>query len=564
MKKKIALLILPIFALSACEFSFANIRDFFSKKEPSNVIEDDTNKNNEEENQNNNNEGEENQGNEGGEEENNKPNDFLTHLESLEAKNYTVTMNDNIYEYLGEDIINTKFAGVPYQGGYIRKEDVGIFDYVIFANDVVEIQGMISLNTEISPLDLLANPEYLFRIDKNKWKIDDEDEKVVSLNISSLTSQDRNFIAWSFDIDSNISSVLSINSVSATYKESLTFTVNYKDRITNQNTSKSFEISKIGETSNEPITTYLESGSFEKKDDWTYFQKTFLNQYELGDLDFLSSFTIGVSVDFSYLNMAGIVNVYDLYGSPSQVEDIADELYDLDYEILESANDILVALCKVSDEHGKVTHAKKISFRYIPYEELSYGEKVTCPNGYTQLTYSHSIYYEPTDLAGVNEALTSNSIPTLDDSEMIRTVMFSDVTELYNAEWKLMIEEANEEDGIEEEILDVLAASYVIHIYPQGGTSLNDVNVYAKAYLEKLINAGFRNTTLVFNEFLGITSPVADDEPYEAKNHANRAKIDSVNDRIIYVEVSSYDYSYSGYLEVIVEIYTRYGVEKLI
>ena len=174
MKKKIALLILPIFALSACEFSFANIRDFFSKKEPSNVIEDDTNKNNEEENQNNN-EGEESQGNEGGEEENNKPNEFITHLESLEAKNYTVTMNDNIYEYLGEDIINTKFAGVPYQGGYIRKEDVGIFDYVIFANDVVEIQGMISLNTEISPLDLLANPEYLFRIDKNKWKIDDED-----------------------------------------------------------------------------------------------------------------------------------------------------------------------------------------------------------------------------------------------------------------------------------------------------------------------------------------------------------------------------------------------------
>lgn len=488
---------------------------------------------------------------------------LLSFFDSLEEQNYTIRLGNDVYEYLGEDIVNTSFYGVPYQGGYIRKDGVGIFDYVLVNNNV-EIQGMISLNTDISPLDLFANPEYLFRIHPNRWRTTPDNKKETSLNLSSLTTQEKNFIVWSFGIDSDIKNLNSLSDVSVNFEDGYIFTVKYKDKIDNQNRNKSFTVSNIGETEHSVITDYLDHGSFEKKTDWTDFQKAFLNQYDLGDLDFLDNFTIGVSVDFSYLNIGGIINVYDLYGSEDQVDDIKDELYDLGYELLDSANDITVALCKVTDELGKVTHAKKIEFKYIPYEELSYGEQVTCPYGYTQLAYSHSIYYEPSDLEGVNEALTSNNIPTLDDSEMIKTIMFSDVTELYNAEWKLMIEEANKEDGIEEEILDVLDASYVIHIYPQAGSRLKeDVNVYAKAYLDKLIEDGYRNTSTVFNEFLNISSPAEEDVPYDDINHANRAKIDTANDRIIYIEVSSYDYNYSGYLEVIVEIYTRYGAEKL-
>ena len=490
-------------------------------------------------------------------------NGFLEIVESLENKNYTIDIAGDIYEYLGEDIINTKFKGVPYQGGYIRKDNVGIFDYV-FVNNNVEIQGMISLNTEISPLDLLANPEYLFRVSKHKWQGIDNKKNSVELNISSLGTQEKNFVAWSFGIDANISNLQSINSVTAKYNNKCTFTVEYKDKIDGKNKTKSFEVDKINQTENAPITNYLNSGEFTKKTDWTNFQKAFLNQYELNDLDFLNSFTIGLSVDFSYLNIGGVIVAYDLYGSQAQVENIKDELYDLGYELTDSANDITLALCKAEDELGKVTHAKKIEFKYISPDELNYQERVTCPNGYTQLVYSHSIYYEPTDLEGVNTALSNNNIPTLDDSEMIKSIIMSDVTELYNAEWKLIIEEENEEYGIQEEVLDVLDASYVIHIYPKAGSRLKeDVNVYAKAYLDKLVNAGYGNRSVVFNEFLNVQSPVEPDVPYDTYDHGNKAIIDTVNDRIIYIEVSSYDYNYSGYFEVIVEIYTRYGVEKI-
>ena len=423
---------------------------------------------------------------------------------------------------------------------------------------------MISLNTEISPLDLLTNPEYLFRIDKNKWRVTPNNKKETSLDMTSLTNEEKYFVSWSFDIESSIKNLSSLIGVTVNFENQFTFTLKYRDKIDNTIQTKSFEVSKIGETSNNLLTSYLESGSFEKKTDWTNFQKAFLNQYELGDLDFLDSFTIGVSVDFRYLNIGGIVNVYDLYGSENQVDDIKEELYEMGYELMDSANNITVALCKVVDDQNKVTHAKKISFKYIPVEELSYGEQVTCPYGYTQLSYSHSIYYEPTDLAGVNEALEKDNIPTLDDSEMISSVVMSDVTELYNAEWKLVIEEDNEAEGIEEEVLDVLDASYVIHIYPVAGSRLKeDVNVYCKAYVEKLVSDGYANRSIVFNQFLNTDYDIEEDIPYDSINHTSKAKIDTVNDRLIYIEVSSYDYNYSGYLEIIVEIYTRYGAERI-
>ena len=193
-------------------------------------------------------------------------NGFLEIVESLENKNYTIDLAGDIYEYLGEDIINTKFKGVPYQGGYIRKDNVGIFDYV-FVNNNVEIQGMISLNTEISPLDLLANPEYLFRVSKNKWQGINNKKNSVELNISSLGTQEKNFVAWSFGIDANISNLQSINSVTAKYNNKCTFTVEYKDKIDGKNKTKSFEVDKINQTENAPITNYLNSGEFTKKTD---------------------------------------------------------------------------------------------------------------------------------------------------------------------------------------------------------------------------------------------------------------------------------------------------------
>lgn len=490
-------------------------------------------------------------------------NEFLEIFDSLSSQNYTITMEEDIYEYLGEDIINTKFKGVPYQGGYIRKEDVGIFDYVL-VNDEVEIQGMISLNTEISPLDLISNPEYLFRINKSKWSGVAGPNKSVKLNYLSLTNQEKSFVSWSFGIESNIKNTSSIKTVTASFNDKCKFTVEYIDKTSGRTGTKSFEVDKINQTVNTPITNYLENGSFEKKTDWTNFQKSFLNQYELSDLDFLDAFTIGLSVDFSYLSLGGLVVAYDLYGSKTQVDNIVDELYDLGYEITDTSNDIILAICKVVNGEGKTTHAKKIEFKYVPYSELSYGEKVTCPNGYTQLVYSHTIYYEPTDLAGVNEVLSNNDIPTLEDHTMIESVSMSDLTELTNAEWKIAIEENNIEEGIEEEVLDVLDASYVIHIFPKSGTKLKEVvNVYCKAYLAKLVSSGYINVTEAFNSFLNIKTPVEDEVPYDKNNYGNKAIVDTVNDRIKYVEISSYDYSYSGYIEVIVEIYTRYGAEKI-
>lgn len=74
---------------------------------------------------------------------------------------------------------------------------------------------------------------------------------------------------------------------------------------------------------------------------------------------------------------------------------------------------------------------------------------------------------------------------------------------------------------------------------------------------------GYANRSIVFNEFLNTDYDIEEDIPYDSINHTSKAKIDTANDRLIYIEVSSYDYNYSGYLEIIVEIYTRYGAERI-
>ena len=125
MKKKLLLFILPIFALQACQLDFLSI--FEAKETPSE--ENTPNNENSQENEGNNNENEDNEGEEVVDGANH--NEFLALLDSLEAKNYTVTLGGDVYEYLGEDIINTKFNGVPYQGGYIRKKML-VFSIMFF------------------------------------------------------------------------------------------------------------------------------------------------------------------------------------------------------------------------------------------------------------------------------------------------------------------------------------------------------------------------------------------------------------------------------------------------
>ena len=488
---------------------------------------------------------------------------FKAILESLEALNFTATINGDKYQYLGDDIINTKFNGISYEGGYIRKENVGIFDYVLI-NGVVETQGMISLNTEISPLDLLANPEYLFRIDIDKWIGNPDKKDNVELDLNSLSNLEKNFIVWSFDLDNNISNLNSILSVKGDFSSSYTFTVTYNDKSTKREAEKSIVIDKIGETINNPITDYLTNGSFNKKTDWTSFQKNILNQYELGDILFFEDYTIGLSLDFSYLSSLGIVFAYDLNGSQNQVNNMKEELYILGYDIVETASGVTMAIKKSNNTQGGSAIGKKIEFKYLSPNELDSNERVTCPNGYTQVVYSNSIYYEPSTLSGVNEVFTSKGIPTLDDSEMISSVVMSDATDLLNAEYRLAIEEENHEEGIVEVIEDVLAGAYIVHIYPKAGSRLReDVNAYAKAYLSKLVAAGFDNRSRVINEFLNIHGDIEAEKDYDSINHGKKAKIDRVNDTVIYIEVSSYDYEYSGYLEIYVEIYTRYGLNKI-
>ncbi len=476
--------------------------------------------------------------------------DFIS---SLQSHNYTAKMSDDYYYFLNDHAFITKFKDQTVEGGYIKKDNAGIFDYVV-SNNVLEVQGMISLDSTSSPYDYVSTPEYIARIDSKYW-VGDKEKGVAHLDLSKMTSS-RNNIAWAFIIENEIVNNNAIKEVTASIGNTVTFKVKYQNKA-KKTVSKSFSISNVGTTSNSLVTDYVTSGDFSPKTDWTNYQKQMFTKYELDTPFFFSGYTLGLSLSFSYAESYKILMAYDIMSSKAKEDEFKQELLENHYDITVTPENMIVALKKVESEEG--TYGDQIQFKYLSVDEIDPRERKSCPNGYLQVVYNSSLYYDGSTIEAVNSTIGTQNIPPVSDSEMIDKVALSNHTELYNEQYK----EAIKEEEPEEDVQNVILGAYIARFTPVSGTSLQDVNTYIKAYLAGLDALGWVDAQKAMNDLIGDTSEIEYPKDFDEINYGRRGKIASDENSVVWLEFYSYDYLEKGYFELNIEIFTKYGVSKL-
>ena len=474
-------------------------------------------------------------------------------VSSIQARNYTAKMGEDYYYFLGDDAFCTRFKDQTIEGGYIRKASVGIFDYVI-SNNELEVQGMISLDTESLPYDYVSTPEYLGRIDPKYW-VGDSKSGEAHLNLEKMTTS-RNYISWAFDIDGEINSTNSIKEVKASLGNSVTFTVKYQNKA-KKIITKSFTVSNVGSTTNALVTNYVGSGDFSAKTDWSNYQKQMFTHYDLDTPFFFSGYTLGLSLSFRYAESYKTLMAYDIMSSKAKEEAFKEELDDNGYDITITPENTIVALKKVESEEG--TYGDQIQFKYLSVEEIDPNERTSCPNGYLQVMYNSSLYYDGSTIEAVNSTIGTHNIPALTNSEMIDKVALSNHTELYNEQYK----EAIKEEEPDEDVQDVILGAYIARFTPKTGTTLEEVNTYIKAYLAGLDGLGWIDAQKAVNDLIGSTDPITYPEEFDEINYGRRGIIASDENSVVWLEFYSYDYLDKGYFELNIEVLTKYGAIKL-
>lgn len=476
--------------------------------------------------------------------------DFYTDLES---RNYTVSDGEITQKFYSENAIMFINKGQVNTG--VVKLNQGIFE-IYESSEGYQTHGMITANTTLDILDGCHNFHYLSYISITNWEKLSSDTYRLRLtkNVSRILPYTGYFLAddWT-----------SIDRITLTKTDNHAYSLSFKYIKSRSKDNYSVKLSNYKKNKNAKLDDFISTAVVTKQSEWNEYQLSALNNYGLSDVPFLSSYSLGMKLNFLAFpgSIEGICFIYDCLPLSVDMSKIGDELIskgfekDSDYRYHLNTEVIGVAL--------------NLEYHYVTYSEIeemviqgyaSEGDLLAYPDGYIQYVYSHGTVEVTSSISEINSKYMSTlGLSDFVDESYISKVGYTDYKDMLNnaamsdPEFLEMFEYIGEEPG-------PIYESYAsIYLYIE---SIDDAVSYIDSYRTSLESNGyiFSSPYEEDNKDKSIIDLVSKSAGYYHP-YLDNSEIPLSNIYFYLYDSSSSEHSYNGVVEIVVEKYTELGIK---
>lgn len=471
----------------------------------------------------------------------------------LEARNYTVSDGEITQKFYHENAIMFINKGQVNTG--VVKLNQGIFE--IYENsDGYHTHGMITSNTTLDILDGCNNFHDLSYISLSNWEKLSSDTYRLKLtkNVSNILPYTGYFLAddWS-----------SIDRITLTKTDNHAYSLSFKYIKERSKDNYSVKLTNYKKNKNKKLDDFISSTVVSKQTEWNEYQLSALNRYGLSDVPFLSSYSLGMKLNFAALpgSLEGICFVYDCLPLSVDMSNIGSELISLGFEKdSESRYHLNTPITGL---------ALNLEYHYVTYSEIeemvrqgyaSEGDLLAYPDGYIQYVFSHGSVEVTSSISEINSKYMSTlGLSDFKEESYISKVGYTDYKDMFNEqamtdpEYLEMFELIGEEPG-------PIYESYAsIYLYIE---SIDDAVSYIDSYRTSLESNGYIFSSPYDEDSKDksiidlVTKSAAYYHPY-----SDSSDIPLSNIYFYLYDSSSSEHGYDGVIEIVVEKYTELGIK---